>query len=468
MQYETSELVIGFYLLNIVLVLIAMFHMLYQRRSPQNLMAWILALILLPFVGIFFYVIFGSRKLLYKKNKPNISLPTLISSRPKKGLARLNDTLLLANQIDGTSTGNNVTFHQNPVETYQQFMQTLEKAQLQICLETYSFELDKTGQEILDVLIRKAKAGVEVRLLMDAVGSFSIYRNQGQLARLTEAGGKYSFFQPLFKNVFNSQLNLRNHRKIYLIDHHTLFTGGMNLSNNYFGSKENEPKEGYWIDLLFKIEGPLTEHYQKIFNEDWHYTTQERIHTDSTLFDKHLFTRGFMQTIPSGPDINSDALFESLLQSMYFAKHRIVIVTPYFIPDSAVVNALMIAIKRGVKVVLITPETSDHLIFDLGRGSFMRDFLDHGGEIHSYAHGMMHAKLVLIDDKAALFGSANLDYRSLFINYEVTNITYSKQFIALLSDWIDNLISQSIPYQPSDKKIRRLLENLTRTIAPIL
>lgn len=98
----------------------------------------------------------------------------------------------------------------------------------------------------------------------------------------------------------------------------------------------------------------------------------------------------------------------------------------------------------------------------------MRDFLDHGGEVHSYAHGMMHAKLVLIDDKAALFGSANLDYRSLFINYEVTNITYSKQFIALLSDWIDNLISQSIPYQPSDKKIRRLLENLTRTIAPIL
>lgn len=468
MQYETSELVIGLYLLNIVLVLIAMFHMLYQRRSPQNLMAWILALILLPFIGIFFYVIFGSRKLLYKKNKPNISLETLISSRPKKGLAKLNDSLLCANQINSTTIGNKVTFHQSAVETYQQFMQALESAQSQICLETYSFELDSTGREILEVLIRKANAGVEVRLLMDAVGSLSIYRNQHQLSALTSAGGQYSFFQPLFKNVLNSQLNLRNHRKIYLIDHHTLLTGGMNLSNNYFGSQANEPPNGYWVDLLFRIEGPIIEHYQKIFNEDWHYTTQERIAPAKEILPEHTVGRGFMQTIPSGPDINSDALFESLLQSIYFAKHRIVIVTPYFIPDSAIVNALMIAIKRGVKVVLITPETSDHLIFDLGRGSFMRDFLDHGGEIHCYAHGMMHAKLVLIDDKAALFGSANLDYRSLFINYEVTNVIYSKQFITQLSNWIDNLISQSIPYQPANKKIRRLLENLTRTIAPIL
>ncbi|MDG4812388.1 cardiolipin synthase [Hydrogenovibrio sp. 3SP14C1] len=468
MQYETSELVIGLYLLNIVLVLITIFHMLYQRRSPQNLVAWILALILLPFVGIFFYVIFGSRKLLYKKNKPNISLEARLDAHPKKGLAKLNDTLLSANQINSTTAGNKITFHQSAVETYQQFVQTLESAESQIYLETYSFELDITGQEILALLVRKASAGVKVRLLMDAVGSLSIYRNQQQLNALTDAGGQYSFFQPLFKNILNSQLNLRNHRKIYLIDSRTLFTGGMNLSNNYFGSQINEPKEGYWVDLLFKMEGPIVDHYQKIFNEDWHYTTQERLLVEKTSFSEPTTGRGFMQTIPSGPDINSDTLFESILQSIYFAKRQIVIVTPYFIPDSAIVNALMIAIKRGVKVILITPETSDHLIFDLGRGSFMREFLEHGGEIHCYAHGMMHAKLVLIDDKAALFGSANLDYRSLFINYEVTNITYSKQFITLLSDWIDNLISQSVTYQPADTKLRLLLENLARTIAPIL
>jgi len=468
MPYETSELVIGLYLLNIVLVLMTIFHMLYQRRSPQNLVAWILALILLPFIGIFLYVIFGSRKLLYKKNKPNISLETLITSRPKKGLAKLNDTLLCANQINSTTLGNKVTFHQSAVETYQQFMQALESAESQIFLETYSFELDKTGQEILEILVRKASSGVKVRLLMDAVGSLSIYQNQRKLNALTRVGGQYSFFQPLFKNLLNSQLNLRNHRKIYLIDNHILFTGGMNLSNNYFGSQANEPKKGYWIDLLFKIEGPIIEHYQKIFNEDWHYTTQEHTPLSKETIPEHTTDQSFMQTIPSGPDINSDALLESLLQSIYFAKRQIIIVTPYFIPDSAIMNALMVTIKRGVKVILITPETSDHLIFDLGRGSFMRDFLENGGDVYCYAQGMMHAKLVLIDDKAALFGSANLDYRSLFINYEVTNVIYSKQFITQLSNWIDNLISQSVPYQPADTRIRLLLENLARTIAPIL
>ncbi|MGC9386210.1 MAG: cardiolipin synthase [Hydrogenovibrio sp.] len=470
--FEMTPFWVLYYFIYIFLVLTAVLHMLYQKRSPQNLTVWLLTLLLLPYIGILLYLIFGSRKVLYKHNKPNIIIPsqpqsTAKENTPENDLADRIGRLLISDQIANLSLDNRIALYNAPEETFNEFMQAVQHAQTCIHIETYILELDVTGNAILNALIDKARQGVEVRLLMDAIGSFGLYRQPKPLRALVEAGGQYAFFHPLFKNFFNSQINLRNHRKLYLFDHQTGFTGGMNLSNDYFGTLENTPKQGRWQDLMFKIQGPVLAHYHIIFNEDWRYTTNEKLNNHQAW----PFCQGSgarVQAVPSGPDIHKDALFESLLQALYAAENDICILSPYFIPDSSIMNALMIAIKRGVTVTLVTPEKSDHIIFDLGRSSYMHELSDAGGRIHLYKGGMLHAKLVLIDRQAMMFGTANLDYRSLFINHELANWVYNRPLIDQCWLWAERLIKHSFSYQTPNSRGRRLFENFTRIFAPIL
>ncbi|WP_319381808.1 cardiolipin synthase [Thiomicrorhabdus sp.] len=474
MEIGLNQLLVVFYLLYVFLVLSAVVHMLYQRRSPQNLMAWLLTLLLLPYLGVFLYLIFGSRKFLYKRNKPKITLPTkeggassASAANGKNRLAQQIDRLLVADRIASTTNHNRIELLGDSCAAFDAFMQALQEARASIHIETYIFELDKTGKRILQALVAKARSGVTVRLLLDAVGSFALYRRPKALRELIEAGGQVEFFQPVFKNFFNSQVNLRNHRKIYLFDDAVGFTGGMNLSDDYLGSEEDKPVNGRWKDLLFRMQGPVLLHYHTVFNEDWFYTTQEKLPLNNEWPPVEV-PGELVQTIPSGPDIHKDALFESLLQGLYSAQQEIVIVSPYFIPDGSVMTALMVAIKRGVKVVLVSPDKSDHLIFDLGRSSYLREFSEAGGDIHFYAGKMLHAKLMVIDRQAMLFGTANLDYRSLFINHELANWVYDSHLIQQAIDWVEALIIKSHPYRPSSSRGRRLFENLTRIFAPIL
>lgn len=454
------------------LVVAAVLHMLYQRRSPQNLMAWFLTLVLLPFLGVVLYLLFSTRKLFLKRRKPTIQIQSLSKVKPDKVLAIQLDELLRANQVSGATLGNNVRLHTDATQTFDLFMQAIESAHSSIHLQTYIFEADSTGLAILDALARKASQGVEVRLLMDAIGSFSLYRNPKALDALRQAGGRYAFFQPLLNSFLMSQINLRNHRKIYLFDQTTLLTGGINLSHDYLGPSHNAPKNGYWIDLLCEIQGPNVQHHQDIFKADWHYTTKESLQTSSaaqTNTPNLTSLEGeLLQVIPSGPDIDNDALFEALLQSIYQAKHSIQLVTPYFVPDTSIMNALMIAVKRGVKLTLITPKTSDHLIFDLGRSSYLRELHEVGAEIFFYQVNMLHAKLTIIDQQVMIIGSANIDYRSLFINHEVVNLIYSKSLIMEMQAWTETLLTDSLLYDPGSHKLRKLFENLTRIFAPLL
>ncbi len=455
------------YFLNITLVMVAVLHMFYQRRSPQNLMAWLLALLLLPFIGILLYTLFGSRKLLSKRNIPTITMDALTTSMPCNTLSTQLTQLLQSNHLASTTHGNQCTLYETPSMMYQQLMHEIEHAHTSIHLQTYIFQMDQTGHAILNALIQKAQQGIQVCLLMDAIGSFSLYRNRSKLQLLVQAGGQYAFFQPLFKSLIHGQINLRNHRKIYLFDQSTLLTGGINLAHNYLGLSQKPPQAGYWQDLMLKAQGPISTHFQNIFNADWLYTTNQKLPPPplpATLYP----SPDIIQTIPSGPDIYSDTLFETLLHAIYSAKNTIQIITPYFIPDSAIMNALLIAIKRGVTVKLITPKKSDHLLFDLGRCSYIRELAEQGGHVY-YHHGtILHAKLTLIDQDALIFGSANLDYRSLFINHEIVNILYSKRLILQMQTWINTLHHKSQPYQAHNNKLYRYFENLTRIFTPLL
>ncbi|MEA3405280.1 MAG: cardiolipin synthase [Pseudomonadota bacterium] len=452
----------------ISLVIATLLHMLYQQRSPQNLMAWLLTLLLLPYLGVILYLFFGSRKFFKKRNKTLISIKSISDFQSGNTLAIETNKILCTNQIAGTTQDNHVQLFHNSQEAFSTFLAAIENATSSIYIETYILELDRTGNTILEALTEKAKQGLEVCLLLDGIGSCPLYRNRSSLKEFKKHGGKITFFNPVFRALFSGQINLRNHRKIYLFDQVTLFTGGMNLSNDYLGDSHSD--QPHWKDLLFKIEGPATSHYLNIFKEDWLFATQQAIKTTAVSPSKQSngTHQQVIQVVPSGPDIEGDPLFETLLHSFYSAKQQIQIITPYFIPDSAVLNALLIAIKRGVKVQLFTPETSDHLIFDLGRSSYMRELAEAGAEILYYTDNMLHAKLVMIDRQVMLSGSANLDYRSLFINHEVANFIYSDTLIKQTQNWIDQLKPNCIHYTPTPNRVRRLLENLTRIIAPIL
>lgn len=466
MNLSISEPTLWLFAFNTILVLTALLHMLYRRRSPQSLMAWLLTIILLPYIGVLIYFIFGLHKSLSDHKKPKISIHNISEKDPKIKIAIQIGQIMLANKIAGTTHDNQVIILDKDTTTYYRFMQAIQNAKTHIHIETYVFELDCTGKEILEALIKKARQGVEVRLLLDAFGSFSLYLKPKPLKQLTEAGGHYAFFHPFWSAITNSQINLRNHRKIYLFDQKTLLTGGMNLTNDYLGSDKNLSESQRWVDLMFEIKGPSTFHYQNIFNEDWLYSTQEKLSPPPKPI---IFTQGdIIQSLPAGPDVNSEALFETLLHSIYHAKIHIQISTPYFIPDSSVMNALLIAIKRGVKITLITPKLSDHLIFDLGSSSYVRELLEAGGTVLYYDESILHAKLIIFDSLSAMIGSANLDYRSLFINYEMVNFIYSEHLIEHLSSWFEKQLNQSKIYQPSNKRSRLMFENMTRIMTPFL
>ncbi len=466
MNLSIVEPIFWLFTLNVILVLIALFHMLYQRRSPQSLISWMLTIILLPYLGVLIYFIFGLNKSLSNCKKPKIEMLDISIDKPRSQIAMQINSILYANNIAGMTDYNKMDILDKGTTAYNHFMQAIQNAKTHIHIETYILELDITGQHILDALIEKAKQGVEVRLLLDSIGSFVLYFNQKPLKKLTTAGGSYAFFHPFLFTANSRRINLRNHRKIYLFDQKILLTGGMNLSNDYFGLAKNTSKHRRWVDLMFKIQGPNTFHYQTVFNEDWFYTTQERL---SSPPKPELFPQGeMMQVVPAGPDMVSETLFETLLNSIFYTKNTIQISGPYFIPDNSIMNALLIAIKRGVKVTLLVSKSSSHLIFDLGRRSYMRELLEAGGEVLYYKKSLLHAKIIIFDSQSAMIGSANFDCRSLFINYEMVNFIYAKPHIEYLSNWFEKLLIQSELYQPSNSKTSRVFENMTRIIAPLL
>ena len=461
------------YFVYTILVIMAVLHILYQRRSPQNLMAWLLTLLLLPFVGLLLYVVLGSRKFFTQRKKPIIALHSTSNEAPSNPLGRSINNILLTNHLPGATHNNQVQTCTSATEAFEILMLQIQSATSSIHIQTYILEADRIGNRILDALIKKSSEGVEVCLLLDAIGSFHLYRSQKKLKPLLNAGGQYAFFQPIFKSAFNSQVNLRNHRKIYLFDGKTLLTGGMNLSKDYMSDAGDQMNNEsvHWKDLLFKIEGPAVFHYQNIFNEDWKYTTNlnaKRYEQLQPSIASQTNQGDTIQVIPSGPDIEKDVLFETLLHSIFAAKSRIDIVSPYFIPDSSLMNALLVAIKRGVNVSLTTPYKSDHFIFDLGRSSYMRELHENGGKVYLDKSVMLHAKMVIIDQDCVIMGSANLDYRSLFINHEVVNYIYSKEVMNEMQAWLKTLQNEAMIYHSSSKKRHRLLENLTRIFAPIL
>ncbi|MCF6173143.1 MAG: phospholipase D-like domain-containing protein [Campylobacteraceae bacterium] len=440
-----------------LLIVIALIHMLYKRRSPASMISWLLSMILLPYLFVVLYFIFGSRKRKYRYKKAHIQLKT-------------SNTVDEVNQIDGmlrncgvSSVKKNQEFKifTNPTQAYCVFMDCIEKATKSIYLSAYVLKYDKTMVEVLEALGNKAQQGVVVKLLIDSLGSWQLYFNQYHLKKYIKLGIDIEFFMPALKMPLRNYINLREHRKIYIFDEDTVLSGGINLADEYLGPDKQTKR---WEDMLFSIKGDATKDFFKVFASDWSYASCERLKFEKKEFKNTGDTN--IQIVPSGPDMEKDALYEALLCAIYGATKYIWIVTPYFVPNDSLSQALVTARHRGVDVKLITPKNSNHIIADLIRSSFMRDLEDEGVDICLYKGNMLHAKAIIADDMCAILGSVNFDNRSLFLNYEVATFVYTKRIIKETHLWMKTLLLDSEKGMDEASRYRIIMENFMRIFAP--
>lgn len=453
MNIEFSNIIIYILLLlrefTVMLVLI---HMVYKRREPSTMIAWILFVLLIPYLAVVLYFIFGSRKRRNKYKNETIHIRKI----PKNSKT----------QYDGifkSPTAGELEIFTDYVKVYDEFISSIKEAKKSIFISTYVFKYDNLTNEIIELLEEKARQGVEIRILIDSLGSLSVYLFQNKLKRLKNLGVEIRFFMPILRIPFRNYINLRNHRKIYIFDNKKVLSGGINLTNEYFGKEYNDAQ---WEDILFSCKGDCVRDFFTIFASDWFYASKEKLNFNAKIEETNKDTQ--IRVVPSGPDVKRDPLYEIILNSIFLAKKRIWIVSPYFVPNETLSKALIIAKHKGIDIKLITPKKSNHFIADVTRSSFMRELQDNDIEIKLYKGSMLHAKAILFDDNLAMIGSVNLDNRSLFLNYEVATFVYSSKVILNLENWMENLLKNSTGNMKSASHIRIFFENFMRIIAPQL
>lgn len=462
MNIDLTNVIIyqSFITLGALLIILVLVHMLYKRRSSTSMVAWLLFMILIPYVAVFLYLVFGVRKRKNGYTKEHINLKQYRHRYHKENAI---NEVLTSNGIADASENENFELYTDAVEAYETFMSCIENAKISIYISTYIFVSDDVTKNIMSALIKKANEGIEIKILLDSLGSLGVYLFHKRVKKLREAGVEIQFFMPIFEMPFRNYINLRNHRKIYIFDNKKVLSGGMNLSNEYFGLKTEKAR---WEDILFLVEGASVELYFEIFASDWFYACEEKLNFSPSPIQSTGESN--LQVVPSGPDMRKDALYEAIICGIYSAKKRIWIVTPYFVPDNSLVQALIIAKHKGVDVKLITPKETDYFLVDLTRASYMRELEEVGIEVALYNNALLHAKAIIFDESTVMLGSVNIDNRSLFLNYEVATFVYSSKVILQIEQWMLKLLSDSSRGLKEPSSARKIVENLMRIIAPQL
>jgi len=419
-----------------------------ERRAPTAAVSWVMGLALLPYVTLPLYLMFGQRKL-----KATPRLPAPVSDGDSHWATALLNSFGLV--PPGPS---HVRFHADGMQSREALWEIFDQARVQIDVCMFLIGDDALGHEALARLIQRARSGVQVRLLLDGLGAWSAPSRH--IKALEEAGGHVAVFRPLLSMRRVGPRNLRNHRKLIIADDATLWAGGRNLAAEYFcGSGDEAP----WTDLTFHLTGAVAAVAARQFEADW---AAARGQQPRRICDPSNIAGGApAQFLPSGPDQTEDTAQLLLMDACFRARHRLIAVTPYFVPDEGLRAAMRVAAKRGVRVTLVLPVKSNHPLTDFVRTRALRDLAQVGVEI-LLLPGMVHAKAVVVDDTLALCGSINLDLRSLLLNYEAAVVFYGAAEIAWLTQWIDTLGLQGKPFvsQPPGL-LRDLAEGVLLTVA---
>jgi cardiolipin synthase A/B len=422
-------------------------HLLRQRRQPLAAISWILFIVLIPYVALPAFLSFGSRKL----KRPWLQLePPAINQDFNSSWVVSTITAL---QQPWPMAYRDLTIHQDGMSSLLAILSVIDQATQSIDICTYILRNDQAGEIIIDRLCKKARSGVQVRLLLDGFSNWNMLRPD--LKQLTQAGGRSRLFVPPFGSSLKGRTNLRNHRKLAISDGELrdarMWCGGRNLSMEYFlgtyGCRA-------WRDLTFDVSGPIAWQARALFDSDWNFAIGERTIIPHLLLSTQAINLQGAQLVASGPDQLDDTIYSLLVTAAYQSSKRISLVSPYFIPDSALLTALCLAARRGVQIDVLIPETSNHPISDFARNRSVRALSQSGANIW-LSKEMQHAKLAVIDDHLALVGSANIDNRSLFINYELMVAFNSKNDVKQFENWFDLELKMAMPYIPREPGLVR-------------
>ncbi len=418
-------------------------RVIYETRSSSKTMAYLMLCIFVPVFGIIFYLLFGVnywRKKLYDKKmtkdekmlaalKNEISLYTEATVQKKDVLGEENMELaamLIKDLHSPLTRRNRVKLLVNGEEKFPELLEALKQARHHIHLEYYIYEQDEIGMAIIELLIQKAREGVQVRFIYDDFGSPSIKKKIER--RMRDAGIEVHPFHKVHFYLLANRINYRNHRKIIVIDGQTAFVGGINVSDKYINS--NKKNKLYWRDTHLRIDGPGVYYLQYLFISDWNFCCPRSLKPEQLHFtpNKTIKEDTYLQVAASGPDSLQPSVMFSILQAIYLAKEEILITTPYFIPGDSILEALRIAALSGLSVKLLVPGICDSKFVNAASKSHYAELLLAGVEIYMYQKGFVHAKTLVTDNLLSIIGTANMDHRSFELNFEVNVILYDKPF----------------------------------------
>lgn len=426
-----------------------------QRRHPSAALAWVVAIAAFPYLATPLFLVFGRRKFV-RPTQIAVPAPAVHPTGAPPWATSLLAGLGLAEPVGNLS----VQFQPGGVESLMALIELIDGAQHTVAVGSFLLGADEVGTAVSAALVSAAGRGVRTRLLIDSVGSLKVPR---RMLRGLQAGGvEVRRFMPLLHNPMHGRTNLRNHRKLAVADGSRLWSGGRNLAVEYFLAQPARPA---WTDLCFVAVGPVAAQALAQFENDWSAASGRMTPVSPPVVAPAPWTGPVIaQWIPSGPDRADDTVHALLMAGSYHARSRILAVTPYFVPDDALLDAWCLACRRGVQVSLVLPRQSNHLLADWARERALRRLVACGAQVW-LAPGMVHAKSVVIDGELGLCGSVNLDGRSLFLNYEVMTAFYGTAEVAWLTRWHGGQVALAQPYRAQQPAWwHDLLEGVVRSV----
>jgi len=438
-------LVIALLVVDGLVAAIAVGHALLNKRDPRSAWGWILVSILMPLVGPLLYYLLGINRAHWRARRalrpgvataaplrmPPLVMPGLHAPAPDE----LQELVRIGSAMSGRALlpGNRVTPLYNGEQTYPAMLAAIAGARRTVWLSSYIFEGAGIGEQFARALADAQTRGVVVRVLLDGIGDL-YYRPRGSTL-LRRYGVIVQLFHVPRRALPMPHLNLRNHRKLLVVDGRCAFLGGMNIGDHHYATA----RRGATLDLHFRVEGPVVDQLEQIFAADWHYAAGEAL----ARVDEHPPPGGtaFCRALTDGPDQELEKIQLVLLAALATAHRRVHIMTPYFIPTPELAGALQAAALRGIEVVLILPERSNLPWLDWATRHWLRPHLQREVRVFWRAPPFAHSKMFLVDDYYALVGSANLDPRSLRLNFEIMLEAYDTALIAQLDQHFDQVRS---------------------------
>lgn len=464
----------------------AAIHAILNVRTSQSAIAWTLSLVLIPYITLIPYLLFGRSRLTHDKEAQPFDHPNYVHHSPYRykhkrprptwqpeidfaehTVTPYDQRMQIFSQLANMPwlNHNQVELLINGRQTFDEIFKAIAQAQKLVVVQSFTIYDDEIGQTLQRLLCERAAAGVAIYFLYDRIGSHKLSRRY--LATLRQAGVHTETFSTgrHFRNPL--QINFRNHRKLTIVDGEIAFLGGLNIGGPYI---DMHPRLCPWRDTHIKVKGPIVDSLQIAFARDWLWMTQT---LPLMLFKKHEHIGSMhCQILPSGPADNLETCLLFFVAAINAAQERIWLASPYFIPDDAIRTALQLAVLRGVDVRLLVPSCADHFTVFAASNLYAYEMAQAGVKVYRYQPGFMHQKVVLIDQDTSAIGSANLDNRSFRLNFELTLITVDKKFAQQVEAMLEADFLQSIRISNREYRhasfFKKLTMHLAKLFSPIL